>query len=216
LEDRIEITTEWLLRGISILAIIFALYLLIQHQFLVSTIGSISSVSLGSAGALFILSEYCFLSSGRMNRPDAIVFGILFPAAFLASYELIFHFSFTPAPHYNTLAVIGGGLRYLGTEGVLLLPIIFLRRNLAFTRVSAFLLALFAVMWFVWFLYGFPQYYTYAPIYYPPVLKTNDYWDTSLFFNFGSKTVLAFFFASILKMRYREEIRNLLWRLRIL
>ena len=146
-----------------------------------------------------------------MNKLDAIVFGILFPAAFLATYEIIFHFSFLPAPGSNDLQFLGESLRYLATEGVVLLPLIFLRKNLAFTRMSATLLVIFAAMWIVWLLYGFPQYFisgnglTYTPI----LFKTTDTWHTSLFYNFGSKTVFAVFFASLLKIPYLKEIENL-------
>jgi hypothetical protein len=216
LEQRIVVATEWVLRVSAGLAIIFALLLLIQHQFLVYSFGYVSSVSFGSAGALFILSEYAFSNNGGMSRPDAIIFGILFPAAFLSTYEIVYHFSFLPAPGSNELFQIGNDLRYLATEGVLLLPLVFLRKRLKFTKISGILVAMFVLMWFVWFLYGFPQYYTNGPVYYPPTLKTTDYWDTSLFYNFDSKTVLAVFFASILNMSYQKETRKLLRCLRIL
>lgn len=216
MEHRAVVAAEWTLRALAIVAIIFALTVLALHQFLIYTLGYISTISLASAGALFILAEYSFNKYEGLSKLDSIIFGILFPAAFLETYEIIYHFSFTPAPHFNTLAVIGGGIRFLVTNGVVILPFVYLRRSLKFRRSSAIILAIFAALWLVWLLYGYPQYYSSGPMYYPPVLKTSNYWDTSLILNFGSKAVLAIFFASILKMPYREETLNLLRRLRIL
>ncbi|MDG6907063.1 MAG: hypothetical protein JRN20_14920 [Nitrososphaerota archaeon] len=214
MENRALDAAEWLLRAISLAAIVFALVVIFLHQFLIYTLGYISTVSLGSAGALFILSEYSFSKSG-LGKVGAIIFGILFPAAFLESYEIIYHFSFTPSPHFNTFAVIGGGIRFLATDGVVILPLVYLRNHLEFRNSSKITLIVFAGFWLIWLLYGYPQYYTQSPMYYPPILKTSDYWDTSLFLNFGSKIVLAFFFASILKLSYRQETSKLLHRLRM-
>jgi hypothetical protein len=146
-----------------------------------------------------------------MNKIDSIIFGILFPAAFLSTYEIIYHFSFLPSPTSSILSQLGADLRYLATEGVVILPLILLRKSLVFRRISGALLIIFGAIWIVWLLYGFPQYYI-SGMPYPPVLKTSDPWHTSLFYNFGSKTVLAVFFASILKMSYAKELGNLITR----
>jgi hypothetical protein len=158
-----------------------------------------------------------------MKKPDAIVFAILFPAAFLWTYEIIYHFSFPPSPGPFSLTELGINLRYLATAGLPIIPLILLRKELTFKRISAILLGIFAVMWVFWLLYGYPQYFINGAlnggkwlIYSPPVLRDTDPWDTSLFLNFGSKTVLAVFFASILKMSYRQEAMSLLRWLRIM
>lgn len=215
-ESRIIIAIDWILRCSSLLAIIISLYLLVDGQFLVYYFGYVSSVSFGSVGALFIISEYSFSFYDGMEKIDALVFGILFPAAFLFTYEIIYHFSFLPSPSESFLFQVGEGLRYLATEGVVILPLIFLRKKLIFRKISALLLVVFIATWIVWLLYGFPQYYTDAPIYGHPLLITKDYWYTSLYLNFGSKTALAVFFASILNISYQVETRNLLHRLRII
>ncbi len=116
-------------------------------------------MSLGAVGALFILSEYSFSKYGGMNKLDAIFFGILFPATFLATYEIIYHFSFLPGPNSNEISQLGNSLRYLATEGVVILPLFILRKKLALTRLSVALLVIFSAMWIVWLLYGFPQYF---------------------------------------------------------
>ncbi|MGA2875466.1 MAG: hypothetical protein ABSE82_08005, partial [Nitrososphaerales archaeon] len=100
-ESQIVLAVEWSLRGISTVAIVTSLY----------SIGAISSVTLGSSGALFILSEYCFSNYAGMNKIDSIIFGILFPAAFLSTYEIIYHFSFLPSPTSSILSQLGADLR---------------------------------------------------------------------------------------------------------
>lgn len=181
-----------------------------------NSLGYISSVSLGSVGALFILSEYSFSKGGDMSKLDAIVFAILFCGSFLWIYEVIYHFSFPPDLSSNEITQLGNGARYLATAALPIFPILLLRKRLALTRISAVLGVVFALMWILWFLYGFPQYYMNHLVYSPSILKNTDPWHTSLFFNFGSKTVLAVFFASILKIPYRNEARDLLRKARIL
>jgi hypothetical protein len=221
-ERRYAVLIEWTLRIICLIALAFSVYLLSHHQYLVSSLGSISSISVGSVGALFILSEYSFSRIGGMKKSDAIVFAILFPAAFLWTYEIIYHFSFPLGATSGAVTQLGNIARYVATAGLPTLSLVLLRKELTFKRISAFLLGIFAVMWIFWLLYGFPQYFINGAvnggkwlIYSPPILKNTDPWDTSLFFNFGSKTILAMFFASILKMSYRAEAKSLLHWLHI-
>ncbi len=208
-DRRAVIGLDWVLRIISFLAIIVSLYLLTQNQFLVYSLGNLSSVSLGSVGALFILSDYSFSKNRGMDRLNSMVFAILFCGAFLWIYEVIYHFSFPVSA--ITVSALGNGARFLAIAALPILPLVLLRQRLAFTKKSAVLFGVFVLMWVVWFLYGFPQ-YTYCCngnwYAWTPILKTSNPWDTSLFFNFGSKTVLAVFFASILKISYLKETEN--------
>jgi hypothetical protein len=208
-DRRAVIGLDWVLRIVSFLAIIVSLYLIAQHQFLVYSLGGLSSISLGSVGALFILSDYSFSKPGGMDRLNSMIFAILFCGGFLWIYEVIYHFSFPITP--VTISEVGNAARYLAIAALPILPLVLLRQRLAFTKISAALLSIFILMWVFWFLYGFPQYtyccngnwYTWSPI-----LKTSNPWDTSLLFDFGSKTILAVCFASILKVSYLKGVEN--------
>jgi hypothetical protein len=72
-----------------------------------------------------------------------------------------------------------------------------LRKHLSFKKASIVALAVFASIWIVWIMYGFPQYFS-SDYFYPRILKTDDPFTASLVLNFGSKPVLALFFVSLL------------------
>jgi hypothetical protein len=72
-----------------------------------------------------------------------------------------------------------------------------LRRHLSFKKTSLAALVVFASIWIVWILYGFPQYFS-NDYFYPRILKTDNPFATSLILNFSSKPILALFFISLL------------------
>ena|SRR5579875_767123 len=132
-----------------------------------------------------------------MNLPNSIIFAILFAFAFLESYELIYHFTFPIYWNYFRYPFISGSdIEFILTAGIALLPLVIVRDQLSLKVSSFIFLSIFVVMWCVWVLYGFPQYFS-SLYFYPTIFKTNDPWDTSLLYNFGSKVVLSLFFLTL-------------------
>ena len=210
------IIVDWTLRIISIGAIFVSLYLLSQGKFEVFDLGFVSSVTLGSVGALYLLSDYAFSRGGGIGRVDAMIFAILFCGSFVWTYELIYHFSFPLSfpPNYPIIIDAGEVARYLALTTLPILPMVLVRKKLTFTHSSAILVGIFAAMWLSWILFGFPQYVQKPDwfVYVPPILKTTNPSATSLFFNFGTKAILAFVYASILNLPYREAVSKFIHR----
>jgi len=205
---------EWAFRFVALLTLLYSIYLIvIRDQLWITILGSVGSVTIGCVGAIILLSEYCFSHYQQMDTISAIVFSVLFAAAFVWSYEIVYYLSFPQGWDLTSVIAIsqlGDALRTIAVAGIQLLPIILLRKKLTFGRMSAVLLALFSTTWIFWILYGFPQYY--IPNYlgssiYPKIFVASDPFHVSLFFNFGSKAVLGVFFLSLLKFPYRDSIR---------
>ena len=186
---------EWGARMAAVLALLYSLYVISEGSYLIPWLGSVSPYSLGSASALFLLSQYQFSKGGR-GKAESIALGLLFANAFLQVYEIVYHFTF-PLLSVEPPFIQGADLRFLISEVVMVLPLALVRRDLSFKKTSLYLLAAFVVSMAVWVLFGFPQYFS-TTYYFPPVLHTDDPYHLSLALNFGSKLILAAFFASLL------------------
>ena len=131
---------------------------------------------------------------------DAVIFSILFCNAFLQSYELIYHFSYPVYFNYFMPPFLtGNDIRYLVLGFLPILPVFLMRKHLSFKKTSLVTLTVFVVIWVVWIMYGFPQYFS-DEYFYPRILRTDDPYTLSMVLNFGSKVVLASFFTSLLKI----------------
>jgi len=192
---RVAIPLSYLL---AVGALVAAVALTIEGQFLVGPLGYVSSISLGSVAAIYALGQYRFQDSGYPSA-KSVVLALLFANAFLQSYELVYGLTFGLG-YFMTghIVVTGPELRSFLLWAVLISPVVLVRETLRPTSASWFLLLLAVSIWFVWILYGYPQYYlsSYA---FARVLTTSDPYQTSLWLNFGSKVVIALFFISLLE-----------------
>ena len=212
-KTRLLTSLEWAFRFAALVVFLYSTYLVvIRGQFWLSILGEVGTATVACVGAVILLSEYCFSHYFKMGAINSIVFSVLFAASFVWAYEIIYYLSFPQLFDFTAAKIVsevGGILRTVASDGILLLPIILLRKQLSFGKVSAALLAIFSLTWIFWILYGFPQYYT--PNYlgwtmYPKIFVASDPYHASLYFNFGSKAVLGVFFASLLKIPYRDVI----------
>jgi hypothetical protein len=183
-----------------------SLVLLAQGNVWVVQVGSVSAVSIASVSVIYVMSQYRFRSSGYADL-SSLVLGVLFANAFLQCYEIVYSLTWDLS---GVVKVLGGFTydppsSFTGTDLRMLLlwlvmasPILLVRQHLRFSALSAVLLSLTGVVWLVWVLYGFPQYYL-TGYFFPQVLKTADSYGLSLWLNFGSKALMAAFFVSILE-----------------
>ncbi len=170
----------------------------LQGRLWVSQLGDLSSVGLGSICVLYVLSHHRFSKAG-VDVGKSVVLAILFANAFLQSYEIIYGLSFGIASICcDPPSIAGSDLRTAILWVVMISPLVLVRGYLRFKWTSLVLIVSFATVWVVWVLYGFPQYY-FAGYPFPNILKTDDPFHVSLWFNFGSKVILAAFFASLLE-----------------
>lgn len=167
-----------------------SLVLTVLGQLWISQLGGLSSVGLASVCALYVLSEHRFNTSG-VAPMKSVVLALLFANAFLQSYEIVYGFSFLPS-------INGAELRTILLWFLMLSPLVLMYDHLRFKRTSGLVLVLFVAVWIVWFLFGFPQYYI-EGYPFPQILRTNDPFHLSLWLNFGSKAILATFYASLLE-----------------
>ena len=134
------ISLEWAFRFVALLTLLYSVYLIvIRDQFWVAILGYVASVTIGCVGAIILISEYCFSRYRHMDRINAMVFSVLFAAAFVWSYEIIYNISFPQGWNLASVASIsqlGDGLRTIAVAGIQLLPIILLRKKLSFGRMS--------------------------------------------------------------------------------
>ena len=176
-------------------ALVASVILVVLGQFWLAVIEDISPVSIAAISGLYLLMD-SRLRRGGVNHGESIVLSILFANVFAQTFELIYHFTFPVYLNYFQPPFLNGDdVRYLATEGTMLLPILLLRRHLRFGILSAGLLICFVTSWTVWILYGFPQYFTSA-FYFPRFLSSQDSFDLSLWLGYGSKAILALFFGS--------------------
>jgi hypothetical protein len=183
------------------------IFLTIEGDLWIDPLGGMSSVSLAGASGLYLLTE---LHLSRMGTPigQAIVLAILFANAFLQAYEIIYHFTFPVYLNYFRFPFLNGdGIRFLFLDGIMLLPLILIKKYLSATRLTWLLLVLFLLVWGAWILYGFPQYFSQG-YYFPRLLEASDPFHTSLYLNFGSKALLACFFASFLQSADYSYLRH--------
>jgi hypothetical protein len=188
----------WILRVGAIIAVLYSLYLIAGQKFWIGPLGGTSPFSIGSASIIYVLAQNQF-QRDRGNKVDSIVLGALFANAFLQTYEIIFHFTF-PLYSLQYPFVQGVDVKFFIVEVSMLLPLLLMRRDLSFKKTGVYTLGLFFASMLVWVLFGFPQYYA-EGYFYTPVLHTDDPYHLALAFNYGSKLILAAFFATLLKLR---------------
>jgi hypothetical protein len=195
--SQFPILVKWVFRLVSISAIVLSAIMIVLQQYWIEPLGNMSPFSLGSAALVYLLSEKS-LTDAKITWFDAIILSILYCNVFLQSYELIYHFSYPVYLNYFRPPFLSGeALRYLILGTLPLLPIFMLRRYLSFKRISLAMLVVFASIWIVWIMYGYPQYFS-TDYFYPRILKTDDPFTVSLMLNFGSKPILALFFVTLL------------------
>jgi len=194
----LPILIRWIFRLASISAVVISTIMIVLRQYWIEALGNMSPFSLGSAALVYLLSEKS-LTEARTSWFDAIILSILYSNVFLQSYELIYHFSYPVYLNYfKPPFLLGEDLRYSILGSLQILPVFMLRRHLSFKKTSIAAMVVFASIWIVWILYGFPQYFS-NDYFYPRIFKTDDPFVTSLLLNFSSKPILALFFISLLE-----------------
>jgi hypothetical protein len=188
----------WGTRIVALLALLYSLSLIARQDFWISPLGGTSSISVGSASVLYLFAQYQLARDGR-GELNSVVLGALFANAFLQTYEIIYHFTF-PIYSLQYPFLQGADVKFLIVDLTMVLPLLLMRKELSFKRVSAYALGLFVLSMIVWVLFGFPQYFSNV-FYIQPVLHTGDPYHLSLALNYGSKVILAVFFLSLLKVR---------------
>jgi hypothetical protein len=193
--------THWIVLGSYVgafLAFAASLVLTFEGKLWVVPLGDVSSISVGSVAVIYALSQYRFKSVGYTEM-KSIVLGVLFANAFLQCYEVVYGLTFgLSAVLSDPPTVTGTDVRTFILWLIMISPILLIHEHLRFKRTSAALLFLTGVVWVVWILYGFPQYY-YSGYAFAQILKTSDPFHLSLWLNFGSKALLAVFFVSLLE-----------------
>jgi len=182
----------------AFVVLLASLALTFEGKLWVSQLGDVSSISLASVSAIYVLSQYRF-TTGGYTELKSMILGVLFANAFLQVYELIYGLTFALSGALSGApSVSGAELRTFLLWVIMISPILLVHEHLRFTRTSAALLALLGAVWVVWILYGFPQYY-YSGYAFSQILTTSDPFQLSLWLNFGSKALLAVLFVSLLE-----------------
>lgn len=190
----------WCLRIAAIATFILSLYFIIKGEFWLGFLGNASPFSLGAMAILYLLSEHG-LSHAQVGRINSVVLSALFANSFVALYELIYYFTYPIHLNYFRPPFLSGeGIRFLALQGLAILPILLMKQQLSIKKLSIVTLAILISIWSIWILYGFPQYFV-EGYFYQRIFETVDPSRLSLVLNFGSKTMLAAFFASIIKFR---------------
>ena len=173
----------------ALVLFVYAAVMTAIGRFWISQLGDFSSVGLASVCIIYTLAGEKFRKAG-LSPSKSIVLALLFGNAFLQSYEIIYNLSFLPA-------ITGAEVRTIVLLLVMLSPLFLMREYLQFNaRTGLPLLVLFAATWAIWVLFGFPQYYT--PGYrFLRFLSSSDPYSLSLLLNYGTKAILAAFFASL-------------------
>lgn len=193
--------TRWVILASYVaaaVALLAALVFTYEGELWVVQLGDVSSISVGSVSVIYVLSQYRFKSAGY-TEVKSIVLGVLFANAFLQCYELAYGMTFSLAAILSDPPTISGtDVRTFLLWLIMISPILLVHEHLRFKWTSAALLAITSVVWAVWILYGFPQYY-YSGYAFTQYLTTSDPFHLSLWLNFGSKALLAVFFVSLLE-----------------
>jgi hypothetical protein len=201
IREYLDRLTHWFVVGsyvAALLAFAASLALTFEGRLWVVPLGDVSSISVGSVAVIYALSQYRFKSVGYTEM-QSIVLGVLFANAFLQCYEVVYGLTFSlSAVLSDPPTVTGTEVRTFILWLIMISPILLVHEHLRFKRTSAVLLFLTGVVWVVWILYGFPQYY-YSGYAFAPILKTSDPFHLSLWLNFGSKALMAVFFVSLLE-----------------
>jgi hypothetical protein len=194
------------LRVLALAGLGVSVLLVATGQLWINALGGISPISVGAICGLYLLMEMRLERNG-VAHDQSIILAVLFANVFAQSFEVIYHFTFPVYFNYFKFPFLNEDtVRYIGLESTMLLPILLVWKHIRFGIVSALLLLSFAVTWAAWILYGFPQYFT-QQSYYPVLFLTNDPYHLSLLLNFGSKVILALFFASLVTGQTKENKR---------
>jgi hypothetical protein len=182
----------------SLLAFAASLVLTFEGRLWVGPVGDISSISVGSVAVIYALSQYRFKSAGY-TEVKSVVLGVLFANAFLQCYELAYGLTWSVSALVNDpVTLTGTDVRTFLLWVIMISPIVLVHEHLRLKRTGVLLLLLTALVWALWVLYGFPQYYL-SGYFFPRYLQTSDPFHLSLWLNFGSKALLAVFFVSLLE-----------------
>jgi hypothetical protein len=188
----------WVFRILAVVALVLSIYLILEGELWIGILGGVSSISIAIVSGLYVVTEYCLSRSGRAPV-ESIVLAVLFVNVFLQTYELVYHFTFPVYLNYFRPPFLNGdAIRYIVLEVIMLLPLLLVRKNIKLRRLSVMFVFIFILVWAEWILCGFPQYFS-GGYFYPIFIPTNDPYHLSLYLNFGSKVVLAGFFASLLR-----------------
>ena len=180
----------------AFIALATSVGLAVLGQYWIAALGNISPFSTGAISGLYLLTESRLRRDG-VSAGESIILSILFANVFAQTFEIVYHFTFPVYLNYFRPPFFDGSdVRYLVLEGVMLVPVFLVKRHLRFGALSAGLLTCFLVAWTTWVLFGFPQYFT-GSFYFPRFFVASDPYLLSLYLNFGSKTILALFFASL-------------------
>jgi len=191
-------------------AFIVALVLTYQGAIWVGPLGGVSSVSVGSVAVIYAIGQYRFKDTGFPEATSAVL-AVLFADAFLQVYEVLYNLTFGLASVVNDpVTVSGTEVRMLLLWGIMILPAYLVLGSLRLKRLGVAALALTAILWVVWILYGFPQYYLTSYSFHQYLLTDNSFY-VSLWLNFGTKALLAVFFVSLLEptKALRAAVRGL-------
>jgi hypothetical protein len=189
---------------VALLALLYSLYLILVENFWIAALGGVSPFAVGAASVLYLLAQFQFAKGGR-SWVDSVVLGALFSNAFLQTYEILYHFTF-PIYTLTFPFLAGADVKFLVVELSMVLPLLLVRKELSFRRTSAIPLGAFLLVWVIWILYGFPQYFS-SGFFIPPLLHTSDPFHLSLALNYGSKVILAVFYAALLGIRRPAILR---------
>lgn len=186
-----------------------ALYLTYLGQLWVGALGMVSSISVGSVAVLYAFCQYRFTKVG-FGDFLSVVIALLFANVFLQVYEVAYGLTFSLSAVLNDpVTVTGSDVRTFTLWMLMIMPVFLFYQHLKFTRWSGLFLSLTGLVWVLWILYGFPQYY-YSGYSFTQFLKTSDPFHLALWLNFGSKALLGVFFLTLLEpgAAFRAALRR--------
>jgi hypothetical protein len=191
---------RFVLASYLVAAVAFALALVrtFEGDLWIGLLGNVSAVSVGSGAVIYAVGQYTFEGAGSSEATSAVL-GVLFANAFLQVYEVLYNLTFGLESLISDPIVISGTeVRMLLLWTLMILPAYLVLGSLRLKRSGIGVLALCALLWLVWILSGFPQYYP-APHTYRQFIPTGDRYELALWLNFGTKALLAAFFVSLLE-----------------
>ena len=131
-----------------------------------------------------------------------VLLSFIMVAMAILSFEAIYHLTFPIYLNYfKPPYVVPGDLPYFVLLAALVMSFIMLRvlKYISFNRTAITLAAIFTILWAVWILAGFPQYFYLGKAYYNPAIGNwleSSYYGI-LLLNFAAKTVFMLIFVSV-------------------
>jgi hypothetical protein len=192
-------TLSTALRVLAALGLAASIVLVAGGRLWIGALGDISTFSVGSVCFLYLLME-TRLEKDSVGVGQSIVLAVLYANVFAQTYEVLYHFTFPVyLDYFKPPYLDGADLRYLALEGVMLAPVVLVKKQIRLGVASLALALAFAVVWAVWIMYGYPQYFTTDLFYQQTLAAKGNLRDLSLILNFGSKVILALFFGSLIR-----------------